>query len=74
MISHYNTFGYDLISGYMAPEYIVRGKLTEKADVFSFGIVVIEVVTGTRNNAFSQNSQSILQRVCLFLCSVVTGL
>ncbi|XP_047960868.1 cysteine-rich receptor-like protein kinase 3 [Salvia hispanica] len=49
--------------GYMAPEYIVRGKLTEKADVFSFGVVVIEVVTGTRNNAFSQDSQSIFQRV-----------
>ncbi|KAL1550859.1 cysteine-rich receptor-like protein kinase 3 [Salvia divinorum] len=49
--------------GYMAPEYIVRGKLTEKADVYSFGVLIIEVVTGTRNNAFSQNSQSILQRV-----------
>ncbi|KAH9708783.1 cysteine-rich receptor-like protein kinase 3 [Citrus sinensis] len=30
--------------GYMAPEYVVRGKLTEKADVYSFGVVVIEVV------------------------------
>lgn len=51
-------------SGYMAPEYIVRGKLTEKADVYSFGVLVIEVVTGKRNNAFSQNSHSILQKVC----------
>ncbi|KAL0385512.1 UNVERIFIED_CONTAM: Cysteine-rich receptor-like protein kinase [Sesamum radiatum] len=49
--------------GYMAPEYIVRGKLTEKADVYSFGVVVIEVVSGRRNNAFSQNSHSILQKV-----------
>ncbi|KAK6116531.1 hypothetical protein DH2020_049736 [Rehmannia glutinosa] len=49
--------------GYMAPEYIVRGKLTEKADVYSFGILVIEVVTGTKNNAFDQNSYSILQKV-----------
>lgn len=54
---------HDFLSGYMAPEYIVRGKLTEKADVYSFGVVVIEVVTGTRNNAFSQNSQSNFQRV-----------
>uniref|UniRef100_A0A2N9EZP2 Protein kinase domain-containing protein n=1 Tax=Fagus sylvatica TaxID=28930 RepID=A0A2N9EZP2_FAGSY len=30
--------------GYMAPEYVVRGKLTEKADVYSFGILVLEVV------------------------------
>ncbi|KAA8533184.1 hypothetical protein F0562_033283 [Nyssa sinensis] len=49
--------------GYMAPEYIVRGKLTEKADIYSFGVLVIEVVCGKRNNAFSQDSFSILQRV-----------
>ncbi|KAL2519552.1 Cysteine-rich receptor-like protein kinase 3 [Abeliophyllum distichum] len=49
--------------GYMAPEYLVRGKLTEKADVYSFGVVVIEVVCGTKNYAFSQNSHSILQKV-----------
>ncbi|KAJ0457281.1 putative protein kinase RLK-Pelle-DLSV family [Helianthus annuus] len=38
--------------GYMAPEYIVRGQLTEKADVFSFGVVVLEIACGKRNNAF----------------------
>ncbi|KAH6815582.1 cysteine-rich RLK protein 3 [Perilla frutescens var. frutescens] len=49
--------------GYMAPEYIVRGKLTEKADVYSFGVLVMEVATGTRNNALSHNSHSILHKV-----------
>ncbi|KAF5450267.1 hypothetical protein F2P56_030633 [Juglans regia] len=49
--------------GYMAPEYVVRGKLTEKADVYSFGVLVIEVVCGKRNNAFSQSSYSLLQMV-----------
>ncbi|KAL8534226.1 hypothetical protein ACS0TY_010288 [Phlomoides rotata] len=49
--------------GYMAPEYIVRGKLTEKVDVYSFGVLVMEVATGMRNNAFSQNPHSILQKV-----------
>ncbi|GFZ00065.1 cysteine-rich RLK (RECEPTOR-like protein kinase) 3 [Actinidia rufa] len=34
--------------GYMAPEYVVRGKLTEKADVYSFGVLVIEVVSGKK--------------------------
>uniref|UniRef100_A0A7N0T5M2 Cysteine-rich receptor-like protein kinase 3 n=1 Tax=Kalanchoe fedtschenkoi TaxID=63787 RepID=A0A7N0T5M2_KALFE len=52
--------------GYMAPEYIVRGKLTEKADVYSFGVLVAEVVCGRKNSAFTQNSYSMLQMV-LFL-------
>ncbi|XP_065617344.1 cysteine-rich receptor-like protein kinase 3 isoform X1 [Quercus suber] len=49
--------------GYMAPEYVIRGILTEKADVYSFGVLVIEVVSGKRNNNFSQYSYSILQMV-----------
>lgn len=49
--------------GYMAPEYVVRGKLTEKADVYSFGVLVIEVICGKRNNAIAQNSFSVLQKV-----------
>ncbi|KAM7473410.1 hypothetical protein LguiB_020653 [Lonicera macranthoides] len=49
--------------GYMAPEYVVRGKLTQKADVYSFGVLVIEVLCGKRNTAFSENSFSILQKV-----------
>ncbi|KAL4285421.1 hypothetical protein GQ457_16G009090 [Hibiscus cannabinus] len=32
--------------GYMAPEYAFRGHLTEKADVFSFGIVALEILSG----------------------------
>nr|POE68766.1 cysteine-rich receptor-like protein kinase 3 [Quercus suber] len=48
--------------GYMAPEYVVRGKLTEKVDVYSFGVLVLEVVCGKRNNSYSENS-SILQMV-----------
>lgn len=47
----------------MAPEYVVRGKLTEKADVYSFGVLVIEVVCGKRNNCYIPNSVSILHMV-----------
>ncbi|KAL5707371.1 hypothetical protein ACHQM5_018276 [Ranunculus cassubicifolius] len=35
--------------GYMAPEYATRGYLTEKADVYSFGIVALEIVSGQSN-------------------------
>lgn len=34
--------------GYMAPEYVVYGHLTEKADVFSYGVLILEIVTGKR--------------------------
>ncbi|KAJ4960519.1 hypothetical protein NE237_020429 [Protea cynaroides] len=36
--------------GYMAPEYVARGQLTEKADVYSFGVLLLEIVTGIQNN------------------------
>ncbi|XP_015879316.1 cysteine-rich receptor-like protein kinase 42 [Ziziphus jujuba] len=49
--------------GYMAPEYLIRGQLTEKADVYSFGVLVLEIVCGRRNSAFKQDSGSLLQMV-----------
>nr|XP_007163965.1 hypothetical protein PHAVU_L001300g [Phaseolus vulgaris]XP_007163966.1 hypothetical protein PHAVU_L001300g [Phaseolus vulgaris]ESW35959.1 hypothetical protein PHAVU_L001300g [Phaseolus vulgaris]ESW35960.1 hypothetical protein PHAVU_L001300g [Phaseolus vulgaris] len=38
--------------GYLAPEYAMRGHLTEKADVFSFGVMALELVSG-RPNSYS---------------------
>jgi serine/threonine protein kinase len=32
----------------MAPEYASSGKLTEKSDVFSYGVVLLELVTGRK--------------------------
>ena len=35
----------------MAPEYAMRGYLTDKADVYSFGIVALEIVSGKSNTS-----------------------
>lgn len=53
----------------MAPEYIAHGQLTEKADVYSFGVLMIEIVTGISNNRSkiceydSESSESLLTQV-----------
>ncbi|KAK4491988.1 hypothetical protein RD792_002773 [Penstemon davidsonii] len=39
--------------GYMSPEYAVDGLFSVKSDVFSFGVLVLEIVSGKRNRGFS---------------------
>ena len=36
----------------MTPEYAMRGYLTDKADVYSFGIVALEIVSGKSNTNY----------------------
>lgn len=38
--------------GYMSPEYVVYGQFSEKSDVFSFGVLLLEILTGERNSDF----------------------
>lgn len=42
----------------MAPEYVKHGKISVKVDVFSFGVLLLEIVCGRRNSA-SENSKHI---------------
>ena len=37
----------------MAPEYIMYGRLSTKADVFSFGVLMLEIISGQRNLSFN---------------------
>ncbi|KAK9714792.1 hypothetical protein RND81_06G120400 [Saponaria officinalis] len=38
--------------GYMSPEYALEGRFSEKSDVFSFGVLLLEIVCGKRNHNF----------------------
>ena len=38
-------------SGYMSPEYAMNGIVSKKTDVFSFGVLVLEIVSGRKNTS-----------------------
>ncbi|KAJ0507646.1 putative protein kinase RLK-Pelle-DLSV family [Helianthus annuus] len=44
-------------NGYMAPEYAMHGRFSMKSDVFGFGMVLLEIVCGQKNNHFRYNNQ-----------------
>nr|XP_004293003.2 PREDICTED: receptor-like serine/threonine-protein kinase SD1-8 isoform X1 [Fragaria vesca subsp. vesca] len=44
--------------GYMSPEYAMDGLFSEKSDVFSFGVIILEVISGKKNIAFFDVDQS----------------
>ncbi len=35
--------------GYLGPEYATRGQLTIKVDVYSFGVLLLEIISGRKN-------------------------
>ncbi|KAL3508751.1 hypothetical protein ACH5RR_028152 [Cinchona calisaya] len=51
--------------GYLAPEYAIRGQLTRKADIYSFGILLLEIVSGrcNTNKQLPVEEQFLLERV-----------
>nr|AWW15240.1 S-domain receptor kinase [Leavenworthia alabamica] len=43
--------------GYMAPEYAMDGKFSVKSDAFSFGVLLLEIVSGKRNRGFYSSNR-----------------
>uniref|UniRef100_J3M5D1 non-specific serine/threonine protein kinase n=1 Tax=Oryza brachyantha TaxID=4533 RepID=J3M5D1_ORYBR len=54
--------------GYLAPEYAMRGHLSEKADVFAFGVLMMEMIAGR------SNTNNTLEESKIFLLEWAWGL
>uniref|UniRef100_A0A2P2JJN0 LRR-RLK n=1 Tax=Rhizophora mucronata TaxID=61149 RepID=A0A2P2JJN0_RHIMU len=50
--------------GYLAPEYALLGRLTKKADVYSFGVLILEIISGKSSGkpAFEENLKVLVER------------
>ncbi|PON49303.1 Tyrosine-protein kinase [Parasponia andersonii] len=54
--------------GYMSPEYAMGGKFSEKSDVFTFGVTLLEIISGRKNTSFHYHDQqlSLIAYVIIF--------
>jgi hypothetical protein len=53
------------VRGYTAPEYAIHGQLSMKADAYSFGVVVLEIISGQKSSELREDADGefLLQRV-----------
>ncbi|CDP10370.1 unnamed protein product [Coffea canephora] len=45
--------------GYMLPEYAVHGLFSTKSDIFSFGVIMLEIISGKKNTTFYRSDRSL---------------
>ena len=43
----------------MAPEYAMQGQYSVKSDVFSLGVLILEIVTGRKNSSLDNSEESV---------------
>ena len=59
----------------MAPEYVMHGQFSVKSDVFSFGVLILEIVSGQKNSGINngENMEDLLSFVSLSFVTVVSS-
>ncbi|URE28723.1 receptor-like protein kinase [Musa troglodytarum] len=45
--------------GYMAPEYALRGRFSTNSDVYRYGVLILEILTGRKNSGCQESGNSI---------------
>lgn len=58
----------NFLRGYTAPEYAIHGQLSEKADTYSYGVVVLEIISGQKSNELREDDpvgEYLLERVII---------
>ena len=55
-LTNFNNFD----SGYMSPEYAMEGTFSIKSDAYSFGVLILEIVTGKKNSSHYDDISSTL--------------
>ena len=53
----------------MAPEYFMYGKVNDKIDVYAFGVVLLELLSGRKpiSSEYPKGQESLVMWVCLLL-------
>ncbi|KAJ4875658.1 G-type lectin S-receptor-like serine/threonine-protein kinase [Raphanus sativus] len=46
--------------GYMSPEYTMEGLISEKLDIFSLGVILLEIISGRKNSHKEENNLNLL--------------
>ena len=57
----------------MAPEYAMHGHFSVKSDVFSFGVLILEIVSGQKNSGITngENMEDLLSFVSLSFVTII---
>ena len=60
-----------MCSGYMSPEYAIHGQFSAKSDVFSFGVIMLEIISGQKNSSFGNGEN--IENISSYVSIIIFG-